>query len=759
MKKTTSYILLGLAAFASMTLPSGCASENPFYDEGGQGVLRLQMVVNSTLTRAYQYTEEDDLRGNCVVYISDLKGSGPLFKWRGLENIPDQITLDAGHYAAEAWTGDSVNVSFDKKFYKGYQEFDIMKDSENSVVVNCHIANVVASVNTSTINPNLMKTDDYSIKVKSSRGEAEFTPDNAEYAKAYFMMPNGDSELEYTISGTRLDGKPFSKTGTIKDVKPAHNYILNFMYNPGSTSTDEELGGAFIQICIKDEELTEQNNVELYGAPSISGNDFDIEKQQAYTEGDIPEHIVKVCGFGGFDELTISSEDFTALGLPSNVFNPLGADESNKVLYGNAGLTYEDHYKESTNLCTYHITFSSEMLSKLPKSDKEHVITITALDVYGKSNQAQLRIANTEGAVVVEDPIIIDPIDTSKDKMSVRARSVDLSFSLADEVNGTPGVEYRMADTNDEWKFMAVTGGTNAPRRSPLKVNKKYTITISDLQPGTRYEYRACSKSTEGDDYHGESMYLTTESIFTLPNNSFEQWSSYSASTLLGTKNVTIPWSEGDKKKSFWGSGNEGSATANMTLTDKSTDMKHSGTYSARLESKSAMGVIAAGNIFIGEYVKTDGTDGVLSVGREYNGSHPSALKVYANYRPAEGVKVKSGNESLVPSGFAGGNDHGQIYVALTTEPVEIRTKAADRKLFNETDNVVVAYGQVSWTGNFGPDGGLEKVEIPLTYKANAKTTAPTHLVIVCSASKYGDFFSGAAGSVMYLDDFELVYE
>ena len=187
--------------------------------------------------------------------------------------------------------------------------------------------------------------------------------------------------------------------------------------------------------------------------------------------------------------------------------------------------------------------------------------------------------------------------------------------------------------------------------------------------------------------------------------------------------------------------------------------MVNKGTYSARLASNEAVGILAAGNIFTGYYVKTDGTNGVLSVGREYDGSHPSKLRIYANYRPGSGVKIRDGNESFVPDGFAGGNDHGQIYVALTTAPIEIRTNPKSRKLFNKDDAEVLAYGQVTWTEAFGADGSLEMVEIPLEYNDRAKTSKPTHLVIVCSASKYGDYFSGAAGSVMYLDDFELVYE
>jgi hypothetical protein len=30
---------------------------------------------------------------------------------------------------------------------------------------------------------------------------------------------------------------------------------------------------------------------------------------------------------------------------------------------------------------------------------------------------------------------------------------------------------------------------------------------------------------------------------------------------------------------------------------------------------------------------------------------------------------------------------------------------------------------------------------------------------VVCSSSKYGDYFTGGDGSIMYLDDFSLIYD
>ena len=54
-------------------------------------------------------------------------------------------------------------------------------------------------------------------------------------------------------------------------------------------------------------------------------------------------------------------------------------------------------------------------------------------------------------------------------------------------------------------------------------------------------------------------------------------------------------------------------------------------------------------------------------------------------------------------------------------------------------------------------DDGWMKVTLPLEY--NNYTTTPTHIVISAASSRLGDYFTGGAGSTMYLDDIELLYD
>jgi hypothetical protein len=66
----------------------------------------------------------------------------------------------------------------------------------------------------------------------------------------------------------------------------------------------------------------------------------------------------------------------------------------------------------------------------------------------------------------------------------------------------------------------------------------------------------------------------------------------------------------------------------------------------------------------------------------------------------------------------------------------------------------VVAYGELMLNESITE---WQEVVIPLEYTTTS--VVPTHITIVCSASRLGDYFTGSTQSVMWLDDMELLYE
>lgn len=746
--KSISFAAAGLLAGVAL---QSCALDQPF-GQDGEGVLQMKLVINSDVTRAEN--DQEALSANCVVYISGAKGL--LHKYQGLENVPEQVNMKAGHYVAEAWTGDSVSASFDSKFFRGYQPFDITNGVEQ-VVLNCKIQNVVVSINADALKA--VPMTDYNIKVENSRGSLDFTADNFETHKGYFMMPNGDTDIKVTLTGKNAAGADFSKEYTIENVQRAHEYMLKLEYNP----TYEEEGGSFVTITVDDSEMLVESEVEIFGRPYVTGVGFDADKQILGNAGAWKQQILKVKAFGAIENMIVSSDDWEAFGLVENRIDLKHCTDEVATQTKAAGLDWDESYNAEHNLATSFITLSAAMLNNLPERDSEYVLNVEVKDKYGKTVSQNVRFAVGEGAVVIEDPITINHIDQQADLMAVGTTKATVTGSLVSPEAVNPGVEYREAGTSGEWTFVALSESTvNAVskrrnmsaaqiRRAP---GKAFSINLKGLKPSTRYEYRGVAEG-----FASEVEYFTTEGKFAIPNADMEGWHAF-----VDDGKVIIPSSDG--QRTFWDSGNHGSATMNVNLTQQFSDFKHAGNSCGRLRSQNvylgmpSLGKFAAGNIFSGTYLETQGTDGRLEFGRQYDSSHPDKLRVFVNYRP--GTVDKYGAKSGYLS--QGSQDIGQIYIALTTAPIEIRTKSSTRKLFpmnpgDEDYEKVIAFGEKTFDSAYGADNTLEMLEIPFEYRENAKTQKPLYIVIVCTASKYGDYFCGGEGSVFYVDDFELIYE
>mgnify|MGYP003274428348 FL=1 len=67
----------------------------------------------------------------------------------------------------------------------------------------------------------------------------------------------------------------------------------------------------------------------------------------------------------------------------------------------------------------------------------------------------------------------------------------------------------------------------------------------------------------------------------------------------------------------------------------------------------------------------------------------------------------------------------------------------------------MVAYGALP-DAQCVASSAWKEFTIDLVYKNLEKK--PTHIIVVFSSSKYGDYFTGSTSSLLYLDDLELIY-
>lgn len=292
------------------------------------------------------------------------------------------------------------------------------------------------------------------------------------------------------------------------------------------------------------------------------------------------------------------------------------------------------------------------------------------------------------------------------------------------------GIEYRRADSS-EW--------IKVPKREITFTGGSFVACITGLEPMTEYAARAYSN----DEYGGELTFTTQEEA-QMPDSSFDEWS-------LNGK-VWQPWGEGQSP--YWDTGNRGATvlgTSNVMPTDDtSTGKGKAAMLKTEFKGIASIGKLAAGSIFAGSYVKTDGTNGILSFGRTFT-QRPTKLRGALKYHTEPISDATSGFESML-----GQPDTCIVWVALidSEEPFEIRTNPSNRHLFNPDGDEVIAYGSIE----YGRDvEEYTEFEVELKYKSTSRI--PRYILCVSAASKYGDYFTGGRGSVLYIDDISLLYD
>lgn len=723
------------AASLAMLPLVGC-SDDIEYDTGeGEGRVLIGATLHSdTKVTARAAVTDDALAANTIIWISNSKGV--VRKYNGIGEIPASgINLVCDNYIAEAWAGDSVPASFDKKYYKGREPFTLRKGETMQVDVECKISNVVLEVHYDAQLFNAFK--DLSLTAGHKAGTLTFEGRDDEGRPGYFMMPSFDKNISYTMTGVQADGTESTFTNTIVNAKPGTKYVLNVKYNP--TPGETEIGAGLFTIEVDETEILVEDKIDIVSAPVITGLNFLIDRPVTGEEGEWSEKKVWIQSTSPLKVVEIDCSTFNdRLGILPKT-DLLGMDPSFATILESKGFTFIHHThkgEENPDFEEMKLVFGADFLNVIPEG--EHPITITVTDENNRTSTAVIDILITNAPVRTE---------AVNDLSVVWPTKVTLSGTVLKDGDSGFGFDYRAAGTQ-QWSHV----DAQVSARASFAVGSTYTSEISGLTPGTEYEYRAVSASFTETTVHT----FTTESAQQLKNAGFEDWSK-----------PAKPWLPYiDEADMFWDSGNHGSTTisADGSVTVPSEDKKHSGRYSARLESAfigvSILGKFAAGNLFAGKYLKTDGMDGVLGWGRPFT-SRPKALRGYVHYTPA----TVGYTSDKAPDIVKGEPDKGIIYIAIvdgTTQTYEsskwacvVKTKSSDSNYFEPKGSNVIAYGEkVFDSATSGND--MVEFEIPLEYaRMDAKAV---NIIVVCSASKGGDYFAGGSGSVMYIDDFELVY-
>lgn len=370
---------------------------------------------------------------------------------------------------------------------------------------------------------------------------------------------------------------------------------------------------------------------------------------------------------------------------------------------------------------------------------------------------------------IVDDTIIFEPVSTGLAPSSVYEIWATRATIHADvDASEGEGKTIKFAYSTDGGSTWSYVDAVNDSEGT-------YKAVLTGLAPETEYTYALCI-----DDVQiGETMTFTTEAAPNFPNASFEYVSKVTGNNYYKFYDPNCGVEEG--MKMFWGSGNgegpdgvNGSANMNIVITDVDTSTKIDGNQSVVAQTSSMVGMLAAGNLFAGQFVGLVGTSGgIVNFGRPWS-SRPTAMRIWCKYETGLINILNNSNLGVTKNDY----DRAQIKVAIGTwdykkyggskeSPVQINTTDESTFVDYYTDPSTIANGDViiykeGYSINNGEmitantTGWIEYV-IPLEY--HNLNAYPTHIVVSCAASQFGDYFTGYDKTKLWIDAVELIYE
>ena len=370
---------------------------------------------------------------------------------------------------------------------------------------------------------------------------------------------------------------------------------------------------------------------------------------------------------------------------------------------------------------------------------------------------------------IVDDTIIFEPVSTGlapSSKYEIWATRATIHADV--DASEGEGKTIKFAYSTDEGSTWTYVDAVNDSEGT-------YKAELTGLAPQTKYTYALCI-----DDVQiGEPMTFTTEAAPNFPNASFEYVSKVTGNSYYKFYDPNCGVEEGVKM--FWGSGNgegpdgvNGSANMNIVITDIDTSTKIDGNQSVVAQTSSMVGMLAAGNLFAGQFVGLVGqSGGIVNFGRPWT-SRPSAMRIWCKYETGLINILNNNNLGVTKNDY----DRAQVKVAIGTwdykryggskeSPVQINTTDESTFVDYYTDPSTIANGDViiykeGYSINKGElitadtTGWIEYV-IPLEY--HNLNAYPTHIVVSCAASQFGDYFTGYDKTKLWIDAVELIYE
>lgn len=682
------------------------------------------------------------------------------------------IKLKEGVYTVYAEDNNETPEAskFGEPRYGGTESVTVKAGQNTPVMMVCKIANVKIQVTDfeQAIKDNF---PEYSLVVKptedySGRDTLTFTQAEADAGQEGWIDPTkkGTFVLIFRAVNQQSPDKRQIYVCTIKDAEPSDFYRFSVKMNPVGDASD---GGTMFRLSVKTDtkeyEFPFGVKDQTRSLPVVSRVDGISIREPLTTNVDQRDAEARLAIHveAGIQRLRIRHEDPDVLltyGLPGMITlggdNDAATDEAQRSAV--AGVMA---WKEGTVVGETDTWFDfSELLNTRTVNGNllpEGLYHID-IEIYDYDNQMVTQsITLSVARDFATGSALSDELVNGAPGLGAKYAYVSAKWLGAAQPEGL-GFQYRVLGTGDD-AWVTVTGA-NIYVDAAQKSFRGY---LGRLAPSTLYEFRPV-----GDDLApGVNGTFMTDAVVSLPNLDFEGGEYGSFDGASGVYSPNVP---GETR--FWASGNPGGKYTMLGIgLDKNVTLPVSGTeartgqalwMTSYYVNKAGVESLATGTIYSGTFgpissapMNSDAQRALVHYGQPYTG-RPLGLKGWYKYIPQNiDTDIDNKYASLI-----GQSDKCKVYISLEAWGAGVTSRPdADKR-------VVVGYGELlsGATPTDTPEAMANNGYVPFEFRIQYdpdNVAKPDHIVMCATCSYLSDDFCGGAGSSLYIDDFELIWQ
>ena len=594
------------------------------------------------------------------------------------------MTLPVGDYTVKAVSGPDTRLSWEEPRYEGQTQVTIRPDRLSEAAVTAMLARTMVTVEFDPETATYFS--DYRVSIANENGDAlVFSRANGNLPKTGYLSA---SSLEWDLYMVNTQGTPY-RVGpvTIENVERRQHYHLRFSFDRTRALSGSSLLRVLVDDSVNEKEYQLNLDFTGEGLPSISGQDFDLADGIAVKKGDNSSHnVVHFSAPRGVKSLTLSHDDTRLLdaGLPQYVqlVDAAAATAQSLTALG-LGVSAVSYGATEATLDL------GPFLAALPMGD--YYLSLDLIDVRNRYSAATVVLSVTS------------PVEAEATTVKPWA-----GFAI---LGGRWFTEERPAGLRFQWKKATDSEWTDYTGSvSYNDAAATFSAELYGLQGATAYLFRV---KTDKDEETREVAF-TTATAGTIPNLNMDDWYKDGSA-----------WYPGASSSSrVWDSANGGTASfGTVPTTPEESDVVHG--KAARMESTSVTVVVitkfAAGNIYIGDFVKVSGVGAELDWGIPFS-SRPVALHGYYKYspRPIDFAETNPYNVSK------GDMDACSIKMYLCDWSAKFRVNTSNKVFLQDDDPSIIA--MCDFTSNVATNGYVEWPPMGMwNSPSRCSTATPVH--------------------------------